>query len=59
MTLMDDLSKRYSITIKCMNCSCVNEVKITKGITIKDFLKQNKALCKNCGCVIEEKYGNV
>ena len=56
MTFVDDLSKRYSITIKCGNCSCVNDIKIPKGIAIQDFIKQNKALCKNCGCVVQSKF---
>jgi len=43
----------YEIKMKCSNCGFNNNLRIKKGVHIRDYLKSSKCKCKNCGCKIE------
>jgi DNA-directed RNA polymerase subunit RPC12/RpoP len=40
----------YEVKMRCLNCNSKVIIKIPKGITIKEFLEDKKALCNYCGC---------
>lgn len=50
MALIDKFGKYYTITVICTNCQTMQELKILKGITIKDFLDESRGKCARCGC---------
>jgi len=41
----------YKAFCKCPNCGYGSEIKITKGISVADFVKDGKCLCDNCRVV--------
>lgn len=44
----------YEWKFLCSNCDTVSMLKIPRGTRVKEFLDNNKAKCKNCGCLIEK-----
>lgn len=52
MGLFDKFMKgHYKALIKCSNCGFMGEVKVPKGISIPDFVKEGKCICDNCKVV--------
>ena len=51
-SIMDKVMGNYRIKAKCSNCKSINIIKISQGITVKEFFNSKKALCDNCGCQI-------
>lgn len=48
---------KYRIKAKCSNCNEVSEIRIKKGITIKEYFAYH-GRCPNCGCnMISGKMG--
>jgi hypothetical protein len=61
MPLIDlgKLSKFYKVRVKCTNCGEIKELSVPKGNTIAGFIKDERALCNNCGCnTLELKKGD-
>lgn len=52
--MFDKFYNQYRVTATCDNCNTINELTIPKGMTIKVFLDNHKAICKNCGCTISK-----
>ena len=50
MSLFDQLTKVYTVPVKCSNCNHRFELKVRKGTTIEDYLKSGMSICENCGC---------
>lgn len=48
--------KVYMVNVICDNCDERSEIKIPKGIDIKDHLLQSKGLCPNCGVPVSLEY---
>lgn len=50
---------KYKAEIRCLNCGHENERNISKGITIKDYLKfeasDGDEKCDKCECNIRER----
>jgi len=44
----------YYIDMLCTNCGQNNRLVISKGVPVKDFLKEGKE-CHNCGCKLQEE----
>lgn len=44
------------VNVICDNCDERSEIKIPKGIDIKDHLLQSKGLCPNCGVPVSLEY---
>lgn len=41
----------YKFEMRCDNCHLWEEVEITKGITVGEWLtKEENKICPNCGC---------
>jgi len=57
MALLDRFKKmgKYSISIVCENCGKPCEVKIPKGISVKEAIEGGTLTCDNCGVVINPK----
>lgn len=53
MTLVDKLKPYYAVNMRCSNCGKDCELKIKKGITVKEASMNKKITCDNCGCLIE------
>jgi hypothetical protein len=49
MALLDSLKKFYTVMAKCNNCGAIQEVKIPKGISVKQYFEQGIGACHNCG----------
>lgn len=46
----------YNYDKNCSNCKGTNFLKVKKGVTVKEFIKEQNILCSKCGCpLIEEK----
>lgn len=44
---------KYYIDLKCCNCKSTNwNVKIPKGLTLKEFGEKENKKCKKCDCYI-------
>ena len=41
----------YKAFVKCDNCGFVSAIKVTKGISVEDFVKKGSCVCDNCGVV--------
>ena len=47
----------YSVEMWCRNCGAINDnVRIKKGITIKEALEENLVACAYCGCSTLQLY---
>jgi len=40
----------YLAKMGCWNCDTIHTIKITKGITVPDFIIDTHPQCKKCGC---------
>lgn len=45
----------YEAKLKCENCGFMGNVKIPKGISVKEFIREGHFHCSNCGCVSTPK----
>ena len=46
----------YLAKMGCWNCDTVHSIKITKGITVPDFIIDTHPQCKKCGCISLKPY---
>ena len=48
-----DLKKfgKYKAKVLCSNCNFASEIKVPKGISVVDFIKEGSCKCDNCGVV--------
>lgn len=60
MTLLEDINnkfkKSYVVTARCSNCKSVQDVKVPKGQTIKEYFESERGKCDNCGTACLEPY---
>lgn len=45
----------YEAKLKCENCGFMGEIRIPKGITVKEFIKTGMFKCDNCSCMSKPK----
>jgi len=50
-----NLNKNYIVYLKCDNCGKRCEIKIRKGISIREAIEGKMAACDYCGCSINPK----
>lgn len=60
MTIVDDINskfrKYYIVTARCTNCKSVQDIKVPKGETVKDYFGSERGKCENCGTACLEVY---
>jgi len=42
------MSSEYASTRICYNCHSLETFNVTKGVTVKDYIRDKKPSCKNC-----------
>ena len=47
--------KSYLAKLGCLNCDYICDTTVNKGISIAQFLMDEKPLCKQCGCELLTK----
>lgn len=52
MALIDKLKPHYIIKVLCKNCEKKCEVRIKKGVTVAEAIKDKQLKCDNCKCII-------
>lgn len=55
MPLADKLRPYYTINVTCENCGKPCQIRIKKGVTIIDAVKNKEMKCENCKCIIMPK----
>lgn len=50
MALMDRFKPYYMITVVCENCGKKCDVKVKKGTTVINAIKEGEIKCDNCYC---------
>ena len=42
---------KYKAKVLCSNCNFASEIRVPKGISVADFVRDGKCTCDNCGVV--------
>lgn len=55
MALADRLKPFYEIGVDCKNCGKKCRIKIKKGVSVVEAIKDKSIRCENCKCIITPK----
>lgn len=55
MALLDKLKPTYEVGMTCKNCGKKCTIRIRKGLTVRDAVKNREIRCENCKCGITPK----
>ena len=53
MSLLSQLKNRnnYIVYVNCINCGARGEIKVPKGISVSEYVKQGRCKCETCGVI--------
>jgi hypothetical protein len=55
MSFADKLKPHYEVGMNCDNCGKKCSIRIKKGVTVVDAVKNKEIKCENCKCIIVPK----